>query len=118
MLGLPVLAVVEWPERADYRIDEWFGLHWKTRTLVEWAAGRPFIWIDDELGDGDQDWISEHHRGRALLHRVHPRIGLRHSDFATFRQWLATVLPLTQQNSTAGRGLGDPNSAGGDSSER
>lgn len=49
-LGLPELPVVTWPEptAAQEREDQWFGLCWKTRTLVSWAAGRPFAWIDDE----------------------------------------------------------------------
>jgi hypothetical protein len=40
-IGLPVLPVVTWPEPtpADEREDQWFGLCWKTRTLVSWAGG-------------------------------------------------------------------------------
>jgi hypothetical protein len=37
---------------------------------VTWAAGRPFAWVDDEITDADRDWVSAHHGGRALLHRV------------------------------------------------
>jgi hypothetical protein len=35
-LGLPPLPVVTWPETSDAheREDQWFGLRWKTRTLV------------------------------------------------------------------------------------
>ncbi|MEU6187981.1 HAD domain-containing protein [Nocardia sp. NPDC047038] len=87
-LGLPALAVVDWPEPSGDRVDEWFGLHWKTRALVDWAAGQSFIWIDDEIGDGDREWVSAHHSGRALLHRVDPRTGLRRDDFATFVEWI------------------------------
>ncbi|MEU1426489.1 HAD domain-containing protein [Nocardia sp. NPDC005746] len=88
VLGLPTLPVVDWAERPDDRVDDWFGLHWKTRTLIEWAAGRSFIWIDDEIGDGDRQWVAAHHDGRALLHRVDPRIGLRRSDFAALAEWI------------------------------
>ncbi|MCA2209013.1 HAD domain-containing protein [Nocardia rosealba] len=80
-LGLPTLAVVEWPETHNDRVDEWYGLHWKTRALLACASGRSFIWIDDEIGDGDREWVSAHHDGRALLYRVEPQIGLRHNDF-------------------------------------
>ncbi|MEV6769659.1 HAD domain-containing protein [Nocardia sp. NPDC051030] len=90
ILGLPDLTVIEWPDSQDDRIDAWFGLHWKTRTLVEWAEGRSFIWIDDEIGDGDEEWVSAHHGGRALLHRVDPREGLQLSDFDIFTAWLGT----------------------------
>ncbi|MFF8486176.1 HAD domain-containing protein [Streptomyces antibioticus] len=63
-LGLPALPVVRWPDVDDVddeddeddEADEdadgpgGAGLHWKTRPLVEWAAGRPFVWVDDEIG--------------------------------------------------------------------
>ncbi|MFD6463894.1 HAD domain-containing protein [Streptomyces roseolus] len=93
LLGLPALAVVDWPDRPDDRIYEWLGLHWKTRTLVEVAAGRQFIWIDDEIGDNDRDWVAQNHQGRALLYRVDPRIGLQHSDFATLTYWVNDARP-------------------------
>ncbi|MGW4245318.1 HAD domain-containing protein [Nocardia sp. NPDC004722] len=91
VLGLSPLPVVDWPDRSDTRIDTWFGLHWKTRTLVEWAAGRPFIWVDDELGDNDREWVSAHHRDAALLYRVEARIGLVRGDVAVFGDWLDAV---------------------------
>lgn len=66
-IGLPTLPVVNWPESSDEhdREDQWFGLFWKTRTLVDWADGRPFAWVDDEITDADRNWVSAHHRGRA-----------------------------------------------------
>ncbi|MDQ0938687.1 hypothetical protein QFZ67_000392 [Streptomyces sp. V1I1] len=49
-IGLPQLAVVIWPEPSDVdEQDEQNGLHWKTRALVDWAAGRSFAWVDDEM---------------------------------------------------------------------
>jgi hypothetical protein len=41
-IGLPTLPVVNWPESSEEhdRQDQWFGLCWKTRTLVNWAAAR------------------------------------------------------------------------------
>lgn len=89
-IGLPTLPVVKWPEPSDAhdREDQWFGLCWKTRTLVEWADGRPFAWVDDEISDADRDWVSAHHRGRALLHHVQSFRGLTSEDFAVLGQWL------------------------------
>jgi hypothetical protein len=68
-LGLPDLPVVAWPEptEAHQREDRWHGLCWKTRTLVNWAAGRPFAWVDDEITDSDRDWVAAHHCEPALL---------------------------------------------------
>jgi hypothetical protein len=91
-LGLPPLPVVHWPEpSAEHgQEDRWFGLHWKTRTLVEWANGRPFIWVDDEITDADREWVPAHHHGRALLHHVEPSCGLTDEDFAVLDDWLRT----------------------------
>ena len=91
-LGLPELAVVDWPDPsdADERAER-AGLHWKTHSLVEHAAGRPFIWVDDEITDRDRHWVAEHHRGQALLCRVDPHRGLTDADFRTLDEWLRTL---------------------------
>lgn len=82
-LGLPALPVVQWSEEDPPGPE-----HWKTRDLVAHAAGRPFIWLDDELTDVDRRWVSARHRGRALLHRVDPHTGLTSADFAHLHRWL------------------------------
>ncbi|BCY11936.1 hypothetical protein L3i22_070240 [Actinoplanes sp. L3-i22] len=82
-LGLPPLPVVDWPDENPLP-----NLHWKTGFLVAWAAGRPFVWLDDEVTEADQRWIATHHPGRALLRRVHPFTGLTEADFAAVRSWL------------------------------
>ncbi len=87
LLGLPTLPVMTWPDSDDDQ-DERIGLHWKTRPLVDRAAGRPFIWIDDEIGAADRAWVSAHHDGRALLHRVDAGLGLAPGDFGTLTAWL------------------------------
>ncbi|GAA1937095.1 HAD domain-containing protein [Kitasatospora viridis] len=90
LIGLPQLAVVDWPEPSDdnQAQDERDGLHWKTRALVARAAGRPFAWVDDEISEADRAWVATHHRGRALLHRVDPRVGLTDGDYAVLDSWL------------------------------
>jgi hypothetical protein len=89
-LGLPPLPVVIWPEPSDLDDqDERDGLHWKTRSLVAWAAGRPFAWVDDEVTDTDRAWVAAHHRAPALLHRVDPRHGLTGGDYAALDTWLS-----------------------------
>ncbi len=92
---LPPLPVVSWPEpsEADGTAgvedqDERDGLHWKTRALVARAAGRPFVWVDDEITDTDRAWVAAHHPGPALLHRVDPRQGLADSDYTAIDAWL------------------------------
>lgn len=91
-IGLPELAVVRWPEPSEEdERDERNGLHWKTRALVAWAAGRPFAWVDDEITGADREWVSAHHPGSALLHRVDPAEGLTAADYATLAEWLRSV---------------------------
>jgi hypothetical protein len=87
-IGLPELPLVVWPDSSEDDEDRG-GLHWKTRALVEWAAGRSFVWVDDEITGKDQAWVAAHHRGRALLHRVDHRRGLTDEDFDVIGQWLA-----------------------------
>jgi Swiss Army Knife RNA repair-like protein len=84
-LGLPQLPVVEFPDDDE----PGRGLHWKTAFLTRWAAGRTFVWLDDEITDADRRWVHAHHPGKALLHRVDPLLGLTAADFALIRQWLA-----------------------------
>ncbi|WP_309234772.1 HAD domain-containing protein [Nocardia sp. XZ_19_385] len=85
-LGLPEFQVVLWPE---FDSDDDHRLHWKTRDLVDWAAGRPFVWVDDEITEADRSWVAAHHPAPALLHRVDPRKGLAETDFVTVAAWLA-----------------------------
>lgn len=92
-IGLPQLPVVRWPDSSaeHEREDRWFGLCWKTRTLVDWAAGRPFAWIDDEITRADHSWVRAHHPGPAFLHHVESHRGLSDGDFTVLDQWLRTT---------------------------
>jgi hypothetical protein len=89
-IGLPRLPVVEWPEPAGAGEDP-RGLHWKTRPLVEWADGRPFIWVDNEISGMDRQWVAAGHPGPSLLHRVDPAKGLTDADFSTLATWLCAA---------------------------
>ncbi|WP_330349075.1 HAD domain-containing protein [Streptomyces sp. NBC_00582] len=88
-LGLPALPVVEWPQ--DDEAPPAAGLHWKTRPLVAWAAGRAFVWLDDEISGTDRAWVGAHHPGPALLRRVDHRRGLGDEDFAAVQAWVGGV---------------------------
>ena len=83
-LGLPELPYIAWTELFGSDPD---GLHWKTRDVVAWAAGRPFVWLDDELGPQDIEWIAANHPGEALPLWVDPRAGLHELHFAALREW-------------------------------
>ncbi|WP_199547823.1 HAD domain-containing protein [Streptomyces sp. N35] len=86
-LGLPDLPVLGWTEGGR---PEGL-LHWKTRPIVAWAGGRPFVWIDDEIGERDRSWVVENHPGPSLLLRVAPELGLTEADLAAVGRWLAKL---------------------------
>ncbi len=88
-LGLPQLPVLDWPDPPDD--DESGALHWKTRPLLAWAAGRPFAWVDDEITDADRAWVVPHHLGPCLLQRIDPSLGLQPNDFTTLSAWAAAL---------------------------
>ncbi|MEU3100929.1 HAD domain-containing protein [Streptomyces griseoflavus] len=88
-IGLPRLPVVPWPSLCAG--DGPHGLHGKTSALVEWADGRPFIWVDDEISAMDRLWVEAAHPVPALLHRVDPAKGLTNTDFSTLTDWLGAV---------------------------
>jgi hypothetical protein len=88
-LGLPQLPVLDWPDPSDD--DESGALHWKTRPLLAWAAGRPFAWVDDEITDADRAWAATHHPGLSLLRRIDPSFGLQPNDFTTLSAWAAAL---------------------------
>ncbi|MCC9308470.1 hypothetical protein LN042_15470 [Kitasatospora sp. RB6PN24] len=67
------------------------GVHWKTERVVEYAAGRPFAWVDDELREADEAYVAAHHHGPALLHHVNPRIGLRDGDFTALADFARSL---------------------------
>jgi len=89
-LGLPELPYVEFdktwalPTRPD-------GTYFKTHEVVEYAAGRPFAWVDDEITTWDEDYIKAHHPGPARLLWITPAAGLRQPDFDKLKEWAASL---------------------------
>ncbi|WP_151773986.1 hypothetical protein [Streptomyces abyssomicinicus] len=96
VLGLPQLPFVDFgdallQERPD-------GVHWKTAALVEYAAGRPFAWVDDEQSGPDEAYVTAHHPAPALLHHVNPRVGLGDGDLGVLAAFAREVaLPEPEQ---------------------
>lgn len=86
VLGLPALPVVNWPEES-WPKQEPDGLFWKTRTVADYAAGRPFAWVDDQITMADWRWCATRHPASTLLQHVHPARGLTTGDFATLDRW-------------------------------
>ena len=88
LLGLPELPVVDLPawEDEDGSVDD--ALSWKTKGLVAHAAGRPFVWLDDEPTAADEEYVAAHHPAPALLYRTDPEVGLTIADLDAVADWL------------------------------
>jgi hypothetical protein len=90
-IGLPQLAVLIWPEPTDTdEHDERNGLHWKTRTLVDWAAG--------PHSPGSTGSPTPTEPGCQHITQDTPcfiestRLGLTDADYATLKVWLTGLV--------------------------
>ncbi|MFC9292819.1 HAD domain-containing protein [Streptomyces sp. NPDC057011] len=110
-LGLPQLPLVAWPEPSDE--DGQGGVHWKTPALLAHAAGRDFVWVDDEITGADRAWVAARHPGRALLHRVDPGRGLTEADFGALWAWCGRQAQeaATSERSAAARWVAEASQA-------
>ncbi|MFD9572515.1 HAD domain-containing protein [Streptomyces sp. NPDC059982] len=86
VLGLPRLPFIDWPQMHG-RAPR--GTFWKTQYVLEYAAGREFAWIDDDITPADREYVDRLHPAHALLLRVDERIGLRRTDFDALAGWAA-----------------------------
>ncbi|MDQ1011860.1 hypothetical protein QFZ82_006345 [Streptomyces sp. V4I23] len=87
-LGLPELPFVDWPQMHG-RAPR--GTFWKTQYILEYAAGRPFAWVDDDITPYDHEYVEQQHLAAALLLRVDERIGLTRPDFDALADWAAAL---------------------------
>ncbi|MFJ2649431.1 HAD domain-containing protein [Streptomyces sp. NPDC087420] len=87
-LGLPELPYIDWPQMHG-RAPR--GTFWKTQYILEYTAGRPFAWVDDDITAFDHEWVDEKHLAAALLLHIDPRIGLIRPDFDALADWAAAL---------------------------
>ncbi|WP_236574566.1 hypothetical protein [Nocardiopsis sp. FR26] len=88
VIGLPELPVCEWSKTEPKGIDR--RVYYKTPDLVDYAEDRhrPWIWVDDEIGDADREYAAGAATVPTLLHRVDPREGLTTDDFTAITAWV------------------------------
>ncbi len=91
-VGLPTLPVVKFVDLSGPARDTMTMVYFKTARLVEYAAGRPFAWFDDEIGSADRSYVQTHGNSRSLLRYIDPRHGITPADLLAVSAW-ATVLP-------------------------
>ncbi|MFD2795690.1 HAD domain-containing protein [Promicromonospora vindobonensis] len=86
LLDLPRLPVADLPAYAgDIGHDR---LKWKTKALVRIADGRPFVWVDDVIGQADRWFVEAEHPGAALLHKVDSDVGVTADDLVGIAEWV------------------------------
>lgn len=89
-IGLPKLPVIVFtgnePDQPPAP-----GLFWKTAVVLDYCKGRPFVWLDDDFGKPDYDYVDEHHDAPARLHWVDPQTGITPDDFEALAKWAAEV---------------------------
>lgn len=92
LVGLPELPVVSWgDDMFTGRRGAGHGrVHWKTVRLAEYADGRPFVWLDDESGPGDQGWFDDNGIGGYCL-TARPDTGLTEAHVASALGFAAGV---------------------------
>ncbi|MFF9865745.1 HAD domain-containing protein [Streptomyces sp. NPDC013953] len=87
-LGLAELPYIDWP-RMHGKAPR--GTFWKTQYILQYAAGRPFAWVDDDITVYDRDMVEREHLAAALLVHVDDRIGLTRPDFDALADWAAAL---------------------------
>lgn len=81
---LPVIHVLTEPEE----VDGWWVL-WKTVHIAEYAAGRPFVWIDDHPDDSDREYLIGHGAPDHLIIEIDPEDGLQDHHLRQAEEWLS-----------------------------
>ena len=91
-IGLPKLPVIS-VNPVDYRNSE--GLYWKTKRVAQWMnenrPGIPFLWLDDEVGRRDRDWIEENCAPGSGIRIISPQTGITDDHLEEIMEWKANL---------------------------
>lgn len=83
-IGLPVLPVIKFRGSRE----------WKFPDVLEYAAGRPLAWFDDDFrlfDEARENFLKARGDLPTLLHTVSPRFGLVPEDFEAVKEWAANL---------------------------
>lgn len=86
-IGLPELPVIEWGFSA---------VHWKFDAVLEYTAGHPFVWLDDDFArfDKERAWFEAERAKDPVPYRLHwvdPRIGITVLDLNQIERWYRSL---------------------------
>lgn len=96
-IGIDALPYVTWS--VEYPNSRFNGPMIKTIEIVDYANGRPFAWIDDEIEIADRRFIIDMDCYCFPL-RINPRTGLSASDIRMVDDWGSEAYAKTAQANT------------------
>lgn len=80
----------------------------KTPLLPEYAAGRPFAWLDDDHSRSDRVWLAEQVEQPFLLVQTEPYAGVSWDDVNDLIAWAQSLAAGTLRNPQAFQGKPEP----------
>ena len=87
-IGLPELPAIDWVDKDIYNPEK---LYWKTKRVAQWMnenrPGIPFLWLDDEVGRPDRDWIEKNCTPGSGIRIISPRTGIESGDLEEITDW-------------------------------
>ncbi|MFT3662559.1 MAG: HAD domain-containing protein [Gordonia sp. (in: high G+C Gram-positive bacteria)] len=91
----PLLNIEPMPSTLDTELEPHPSEHvadWKARQLLQAAADRPLVFIDDQLDHGDSDLWSSRDPNRTLLIETDPRVGMTREHMDRIDEFVGTHL--------------------------
>ena len=80
-IGLPTLPVITFG---------WEAHQWKYNAVLEYTAGEPFIWFDDDFFEYKKElrWFENNRKEPCSLHWIDPKIGITQQDLHKAKEWI------------------------------
>lgn len=68
----------------------WHAHQWKYNAVLDYCAGEPFIWFDDDFFKYDKEllWFQDNRKEPYSLHWIDPKIGITCADLEKAKEWI------------------------------
>jgi len=90
-VGLPELPVIEVDRNnTNWPVNPHADVLFKTPHVAAYVNRRPFVWLDDDLTEADEEYLREHDNvGDFLIIHVRPASGLTSAHLEQAAAWLS-----------------------------
>lgn len=80
-IGLPEIPTIQFGFK---------GFQWKYNAVLDYTAGRKFVWFDDEFDNfkDERKWFESKKKEPYLLHYIDPRIGVTQQSLDIAKEWI------------------------------